>query len=298
METLMTSDELANYLRVDVVTIRRLVNRRELAAYRIGGEFRFMEPDIVDYLQRQHIPANESAIIEAVKFGPLAQLLQKIFPEGQDRFERFTKRARTAMNMASEEARTLQHNFIGTEHLLLGLLREGGGIAARSLTHFGLDLEQARQMVAQIVKPGVQDSEGRPGLTMRAHKVIELAINEAQSLGHRYIGTEHLLLGILREGEGVAALVLSQASITLEAIQLEIIRLLGEYIERPPIPPEAASLLSQGEMERICSNCNAHCPAYFRHCFNCGLFLPEASESSEPQGGESGEPQEGDETDS
>src|SRR5215472_4372566 len=96
MERLLTSDELATYLRVDVVTIRRLVNRGELTAYRVGGEYRFMEPDILEYLQRQRVPASDSSVSEVLRLG-VVQVLRKLFPEGEDRFGRFTERARKAM---------------------------------------------------------------------------------------------------------------------------------------------------------------------------------------------------------
>src|SRR6266487_3078340 len=150
MEPLMASDELAAYLRVDVVTIRRLVNRGELTAYRIGSEYRFMESDIMEYLQRQRVPANDSSVSEAIR-GGLAQVLRRLFPEGEDRFGRFTERARKAMVLAQEEARNLQHNYIGTEHLLLGLLREGGGIAARALNNLGVEVVQARLELEQMI---------------------------------------------------------------------------------------------------------------------------------------------------
>jgi len=284
MEPLMTSDELATYLRVDVVTIRRLVNRGELTAYRVGGEYRFMEPDVMDYLQRQRVSANESASPDAIMVDKLVQAVRRLFPEGRDRFDRFTHRARKALNLATDEARLLQHNYVGTEHLLLGLLREGGGIAARGLHNLGVELSEARLQVERIIGKGEEsDAIQQPGLTPRAKKTIELAVDEARKLGHHYLGTEHLLMGIVREGEGLACEVLKKLGVALEAVQPEIIRLLGEYVERPPMPPEASSLVSEGEQERICSNCGAHCPTYFRHCFNCGLSLPQSPEKSEPQ---------------
>jgi excisionase family DNA binding protein len=284
MEPLMTSDELATYLRVDVVTIRRLVNRGDLTAYRVGGEYRFMEPDVAEYLQRQRVPANESGGPDAIMVDKLVQAVRRLFPEGRDRFDRFTQRARKALSLATEEARMLQHNYVGTEHLLLGLLRERGGIAARGLHNLGVELSEARLQVEQIIGKGEQsDAIQQPGLTPRAKKTIELAVDEARKLGHHYLGTEHLLMGIVREGEGLACEVLKKLGVALEAVQPEIIRLLGEHVERPPVPPEASSLIPEGERERTCSNCGAHCPAYFRHCFNCGLSLPQPLEKSEPQ---------------
>jgi excisionase family DNA binding protein len=283
MDPLMTSDELATYLRVDVVTIRRLVNRGEITAYRVGGEYRFMEPDVTEYLQRQRVPANESSGFDAVMVDRLVQAVRKLFPEGRDRFDRFTQRARNALNLATEEARRLQHNYVGTEHLLLGLLREGGGIAGRALHNLGVELEEARVSVEQIIKRGEQNIEGQPGLTPRARKTIELAVDEARKLGHHYLGTEHLLMGIVREGEGIACEVLKQLGVALEMVQPEIIRLLGAYIERPPVPEEASTLVAEGEPSLTCSNCGARCLTYFRHCFNCGLSLPQPVEKNEPQ---------------
>jgi excisionase family DNA binding protein len=284
MDLLMTSDELATYLRVDVVTIRRLVNRGELTAYRVGGEYRFMEPDVMEYLQRQRIPANESSGPDAMMIDRLVQAARKLFPEGRDRFDRFTQRARKALDLSTEEARMLQHGYVGTEHLLLGLLREGGGIAARGLHNLGIELDQARLQVEQIIGRGEPGGLiQQPGLTPRAKKTIELAVDEARKLGHHYLGTEHLLMGIVREGEGLACEVLKKLGVALETIQPEIIRLLGEYVERPPVPEEASSLVPEGERELTCSNCSAHSPAYFRHCFNCGLSLSQPSEKSEPE---------------
>ncbi|SRR5579884_1523128 len=282
MEPLMTSDELATYLRVDVVTIRRLVNRGELAAYRVGGEYRFMEPDVMEYLQRQRIPASESSGPDAVMIDRLVQAARKLFPEGRDRFDRFTQRARKALDLSGEEARRLQHSYIGTEHLLLGLLREGGGIAARGLRNLGVELEQARLRVEQITGVGEPGNVvQQPGLTPRAKKTIELAVDEARKLGHHYLGTEHLLMGIVREGEGLACEVLKMLGVALETVQPEIIRLLGEHVERPPVPEEASALVSEGEQGLLCNNCGARNPGYFRHCFNCGLSLSQVGEKSE-----------------
>jgi excisionase family DNA binding protein len=284
MKPLMTSDELATYLRVDVVTIRRLVNRGEITAYRVGGEYRFMEPDVMEYLQRQRVPASESDGPDAIMIDRLVQAVRKLFPEGRDRFDRFTQRARKALSLATEEARMMQHNYVGTEHLLLGLLREGGGIAARALHDLGVELEQARLQVKGIT--GIEESGNvvqQPGLTPRAKKTIELAVDEARKLGHHYLGTEHLLMGIVREGEGLACEVLKMLGVALETIQPEIIRLLGAYVERPPVPGEASALVSEGESSLTCSNCGARSPIYFRHCFNCGLSLPQSSEKSESQ---------------
>ncbi len=125
-------------------------------------------------------------------------------------FERFTGRARHAVVLAQEEARRLQHNYIGTEHILLGVLGEPEGVAARALENFGLSLETGRREVAAIVSPGPAAPSGHIPFTPRAKKTLELALREALQLSHNYIGTEHILLGLMREGEGVAAQVLRE----------------------------------------------------------------------------------------
>ena len=126
-------------------------------------------------------------------------------------FERFTDRARRVVVLAQEEARMLNHNYIGTEHILLGLIHEGEGVAAKALESLGISLEAVRQQVEEIIGQGQQAPSGHIPFTPRAKKVLELSLREALQLGHNYIGTEHILLGLIREGEGVAAQVLVQA---------------------------------------------------------------------------------------
>src|SRR6478735_2294305 len=123
-------------------------------------------------------------------------------------FERFTERARQVVVLAQEEARTLKHNYIGTEHILLGLLREEEGLAARVLESLDITVERVRAQVVRIVGSGEEVTSGQIPFTPRAKKVLELALREALSLGHNYIGTEHILLGLVRENEGVAARIL------------------------------------------------------------------------------------------
>ena len=129
-------------------------------------------------------------------------------------FERFTDRARRVVVLAQEEARMLNHNYIGTEHILLGLIHEGEGVAAKALESLGISLDAVRQQVEEIIGQGQQAPSGHIPFTPRAKKVLELSLREALQLGHNYIGTEHILLGLIREGEGVAAQVLiTQASV-------------------------------------------------------------------------------------
>ena len=142
-------------------------------------------------------------------------------------FERFTKRGRQVVVLAQDEARALKHNYIGTEHILLGLLREEEGLAARVLESLDITVEEVRAQVARIVGQGDETVTGQIPLTPRAKKVLELSLREALSLGHDYIGTEHILLGLARENEGVAATILRDFDADAEKIRNEIIRMLG-----------------------------------------------------------------------
>ena len=124
-------------------------------------------------------------------------------------FERFTDRARRVVVLAQEEARNLNHNYIGTEHILLGLIHEGEGVAAQALEAMGISLESVREQVEEIIGQGTEAPSGHIPFTPRAKKVLEYSLREALQLGHNYIGTEHILLGLIREGDGVAAQVLT-----------------------------------------------------------------------------------------
>jgi ATP-dependent Clp protease ATP-binding subunit ClpC len=154
-------------------------------------------------------------------------------------FERFTERARQVIVLAQAEARALKHNYIGTEHLLLGLLREEEGLAARVLASFGVTLEEVRADVARIVGQGEEVEGGQIPFTPRAKKILELSLREALDLGHNYIGTEHLLLGLLREGEGVAVRILIDVGAAPGAIRDQLVlSLSGTRGEMPtPRPP-------------------------------------------------------------
>ena len=143
------------------------------------------------------------------------------------RFEKFSERARRVLSLAQEEAQRFNHNYIGTEHILLGLVRETEGVAARVLSSLGVDLNKVRSAVEFIIGRGDKPAQGEIGLTPRAKKVVELAVDEARRMNHTYIGTEHLLIGLLREGEGVAAGVLESLGITLDKIRAETHRILS-----------------------------------------------------------------------
>jgi len=284
VEPLLTTEEIAEYLRVEVVTVRRLVTRGELPAYRIGGEFRFTTPDVENFIKGQRVSSDET----------------------RGGFDKFTERARKVLSYANQEAAGLDHSFVGTEHLLLGMIREGEGVAAMALLRAGLNFNNIRRYVMGIIereaqkategpaaqiKVAVQEALGRSpnpfgerGLTGRTKRVIELAIEEARRMGHRYLGTEHLLLGMLREGEGLAARVLIEdCGLRLSSVRELILQILRENttMSLPAIPAQAACLLGENERGKECNRCGACSPEYFRHCFHCGLKFPEKDAGSE-----------------
>src|SRR5262250_1310452 len=161
----------------------------------------------------------------------------------------FTDRVRKVLQMAREEAARLHHEYVGTEHILLGLIREGEGVAAAVLTNLNVDLEEIQQKIEETVKKGKAAAAAGPDLpyTSRAKKVLELAMTEARELNHSYVGTEHLLLGLLREEKGIAAQVLTDAGVTLEQSRAETLRLLGSDMPpqssgtpQPTNPPSSA----------------------------------------------------------
>ncbi|NAZ85750.1 ATP-dependent Clp protease ATP-binding subunit [Kineococcus indalonis] len=149
-------------------------------------------------------------------------------------FERFTDRARRVVVLAQEEARMLNHNYIGTEHILLGLIHEGEGVAAKALESLGISLDAVREQVQEIIGQGQQAPSGHIPFTPRAKKVLELSLREALQLGHNYIGTEHILLGLIREGEGVAAQVLVKLGADLNRVRQQVIQLLSGYQGKEP----------------------------------------------------------------
>ena len=165
-------------------------------------------------------------------------------------FERFTDRARKVIALADTEAQHLNHEFLGTEHILLGIIEEGSGIAANVLRNLGVDLTKVRADVEMRVQSG--SDPVRPGkrpYTPKTKKVLEMAIEEARSLGHNYVGTEHLLLGLLRERECAAALVLQNRGVRLGDVREEVINLIGDAHQIESISP-APDLAAQGEASR------------------------------------------------
>jgi ATP-dependent Clp protease ATP-binding subunit ClpC len=183
-------------------------------------------------------------------------------------FERFTDRARRVVVLAQQEARNLDHNYIGTEHLLLGLVSEGEGIAALALGQLGISLERIRSDVEAIVGRGSKPQPGHIPFTPRAKKVLELSLREALQLGHSYIGTEHILLGLVREGEGVAAQVLERLGADLDRVRETVVELTpgsSESAGRSPrrrrgrriLEEEPAGSPISSESFPICPSCAA-----------------------------------------
>jgi Clp amino terminal domain, pathogenicity island component len=159
-------------------------------------------------------------------------------------FERFTDRARRVVVLAQDEARRLNHNYIGTEHILLGLIHEGEGVAARALQSLGISLEAVRQQIEEIIGRGQQAPSGHIPFTPRAKKVLELSLRESLQLGHTYIGTEHILLGLIHEGDGVAAQVLVRLGADMNRVREQVIELLhGHQAEEPVSAPSVAAEL-------------------------------------------------------
>ena len=180
-------------------------------------------------------------------------------------FERFTDRARRVVVLAQEEARLLNHNYIGTEHILLGLIHEREGVAADALRSLGISLEAVRLRVEAIVGHGGQSPSGHIPFTPRAKQVLELSLRESLQLGHNYLGTEHILLGLIREGEGVGAQVLESLGADLSRVRREVIQLLSGHAGRPSAsrmasdelaPPEVHGLFRGSGAESLrCSFC-------------------------------------------
>lgn len=210
MERMLTTEEVAELLRIDAVTVRRLATRGELTAYRIAGEYRFTPAGVESFVESQRIKA-------AIAPGPDHPLAK------------FTKRARKVMSLANEEAFHYHHEGVGTEHMLLAIIDEGEGIGAMALHRLHVQPGEIRAQIEKLHPSGEQSiSKVQPGMTLQGKQSIELAVQEAQSLGHHYLGTEHLLLGLLREEESLANQVLSNAGVTLEKTRELIQQLLAK----------------------------------------------------------------------
>src|SRR5438552_11834985 len=178
-----------------------------------------------------------------------------------DMFERFTDRARKVMALANQEAQRFNHEYIGTEHILLGLVKEGSGVGANVLKNLDVDLRKMRLEVEKLVKSGPDMvTMGKLPQTPRAKKVIEYAIEEARNLNHNYVGTEHLLLGLLREHDGVAAQVLMNLGLKLEEVREEVLNLLGAGVENEDPPSAQENQPNRGKPKTPALNASAATP--------------------------------------
>ena len=280
----MTSEEIAELLHVDPVTTRRLVNKGELAAYRIGADYRFAPSDLQEYLQRQHIPARSQVTHPLEHIAQMFPIVGRKHsrPAGRgDRFDRFTKHARHVLTLAQEEAQHLQHNYIGTEHLLLGLVGEEEGVASQVLSKLGIEIGQIRSTIETIIGRGEHDvPAGKIALTPRTKEVIGLAVDEARRLKHQFVGTEHLLLGLIREGNGIAVEVLVSFGLQLEQIRAETLQVLQQQGEATTSTPlEEMMPLTDAVPGLICPSCGTRCFDYFRYCYHCGQPLVSEEKS-------------------
>jgi len=316
----LTLDEAAYILSLDRTTVAKYLRERTLFGFQIGREWLIPEEELRAYVSRvyrtaarsgsdvdseeREAPSSRDEGAPRPAEGAQRHLLGKLFPRGKERersglmvsrFDKFTDRARRVLTLAQEEATLFNHNYIGTEHLLLGLIRDGEGVAAVVLANLGVDLPRVRSVVVHIIGRGDRPATGEVGLTPRSKKVIELAVDEARQLGHHSIGAEHLLLGLVREGDGIAAGVLESLGVNLERVRAQIIQVLAQsgssaqvvlhrdpewadsgapvQASPPAAPVEAATLVSEGDQGRRCPHCTAASPAYFRYCFNCGERL-------------------------
>jgi ATP-dependent Clp protease ATP-binding subunit ClpC len=206
-------------------------------------------------------------------------------------FERFTDRARRVVVLAQEEARMLNHNYIGTEHILLGLVHEGDGVAAKAMAAMEISLEKVRQQVEEIIGRGAQAPSGHIPFTPRAKRVLELSLRESLQLGHNYIGTEHILLGLIREGEGVAAQVLVRLGADLNRVRQQVIQLVhggkGEAQEADLPRSALARGLSLGEIHETLKAIAERLTAIERHL---GITAPAAAASDDPPPAASDDP--------
>jgi excisionase family DNA binding protein len=214
MEHLLTTEEVADFLRIDPVTVRRLVTRGELVAYRIAGEYRFTEADVQQFVQSQRV-------IVSTPPGPNHPLAK------------FTERARKVLALANEEASRYRHAGVGPEHLLLAIMSEGEGVGARALNRLQVQSGLVREKI-EALRPVEEEPEGsgQVAMTAQGKESLELAVQEAQSLGHRYLGTEHLLLGLLRQEEGPASQALLTLGVTLDQAREMVKQLLTEAAAR------------------------------------------------------------------
>lgn len=210
MERLLTTEEVADLLRIDPMTVRRLVMRGELVAYRIAGEYRFTEAAVEQFVESQRVVVST--------------------PPGPNHpMAKFTERARKVLTLANQEASRYHHAGVGPEHLLLAIMNTEEGIGARVLNQFQVQQGLVREQIEALHSAGEQpEGSGQVGMTVQGKESLELAVQEAQALGHHYLGTEHLLLGLLRQEESLASQVLVTAGVTLDKARQIVKQLLTE----------------------------------------------------------------------
>jgi excisionase family DNA binding protein len=217
---------LAEQLDVDKSTIYRYLQEGTLPGLQLGRKWLVSERQLMEFLDAE---ARRQTEIRRHEREGATQATRGLFgiAWSRDRYDKFSERARQALRQAQEEARALRHNFIGTEHILLGL-GQGDGVAALAMRNLGAESDELRSAVFSIVAEGpTEPPSGDFGLTRRSKRAIELAVEEATRMNHSYVGTEHLLVGLLREGDGVAAGILRSMGIELDGARSEVKRLLS-----------------------------------------------------------------------
>jgi excisionase family DNA binding protein len=209
MERLLTTEEVAELLRIDPVTVRRLVTRGELIGYRIAGEYRFTLAGVESFVESQRV-------VVTMEPGP------------NHPSAKFTERARKVLSLANEEAYQYHHNEVGTEHMLLAIMSEGEGVGARVLDRLQVRPSEVRTQIETLHPAGEEPvGDEQIGMTQQGKASIELAVQEARSFGHHYIGTEHLLLGLLREEPELASQVLLKPGVTVEKVRMLVKQVLA-----------------------------------------------------------------------
>lgn len=204
---------VAKQLGIDKNAVYRYLDEGTLPGLRLGRKWLISESTLAEFLKREERGQTERRRSESRK---------------RSRFDRFTERARRALELAREEALELGHDHVGTEHMLLGLITVDDAVAARVLRNLGVASDDLRSEVESLIGRGDAPFRGDIQLTPRAKKTLELAVNEARSLKHHYVGTEHILLGVMRAGEGIGFEVLSKHGVILEGVQAEVKRILAQ----------------------------------------------------------------------
>jgi excisionase family DNA binding protein len=248
-EPLLTTEDVANLLKVEVVTVRRLVGRGELAAYRVGGEYRFSQADVQDYLKRQYLPARSGqerfgAKTERTRFW-VSEVLQRVqrregSKEGRGAAgERFTDRAQAVLKATQEKAEAMGSDSIEPAHLLLGLATERGGLGSRALAEMGVTADQIEGVLkthAAFAGEPRTGPEAPLKLGEATMAALRRAVDQANKLKHDYVGTEHLLLGLLADSQGAAVSILRELKIEAGKVRAHVQKLIREDAAGTPPP--------------------------------------------------------------